>query len=60
MTCNKLTVTIDLGVTDKTAEKCLRVLDMYLEEHSNKTIVVEQEGKTRVCLIAEVKDDGSD
>ena len=50
----KLTVTVDVDITDATVNKCLRVLEIFLENHPDKTIVVENEGGVRVCLIAEV------
>ena len=53
-TPQKLTVTVDLDIPENTVNKCLRVLDMWLETHPDKTLVVEDEEGTRVCLIAEV------
>lgn len=53
-TPQKLIVTVDLDIPEKTVNKCLRVLDMWLEAHPDKTIIVENEDGTRVCLIAEV------
>ena len=49
---NKITITIDLDITDAAVNKCLRVLEIYLESHEDKTIVVEEENGVRVCLIA--------
>lgn len=59
MTINKVKVTVDIGVTENTVNKCLRVLDMWLEEHPDKTIMVEDEDGVRVCLIAEVEHDNN-
>lgn len=53
-TPQKLTVTVDLDIPEKTINKCMRLLDMWLEAHPDKTIIVEDEDGTRVCLIAEV------
>lgn len=39
--------------SDKSIERALTILDWYLADHPEKTIVVEQEGDLRVCLIAE-------
>lgn len=61
-TPQKLTVgiTVDLDIPEKTVNKCLRVLDMWLEEPPDKTIIVEDEDGTRACLIAEVQDGAKD
>ena len=56
-TPQKFTETVDLDIPEKTVNKCLRVLDMWLEEHPDKTIIVEEEDGTRTCLIAEVEHD---
>lgn len=39
--------------SDKSIERALIILDWYLADHPEKTIVVEQEGDLRVCLIAD-------
>lgn len=52
---NKITVTIDLDITDAAVNKCLRVLEIWLENHPDKTIRVEDEDGVRVCLIEEVE-----
>lgn len=44
---------VDIVISDKTAYRALVILGMWLEDHPDKTIVVEQEGDLRVCLIAE-------
>ena len=54
MASNKLTITVDLDITDAAVNKCLKVLEIWLENHPDKTIIVEDEDGTRVCLIAEV------
>ena len=51
---NSITVTVDVGITEKTVEKCLRVLDIWLADNPDKTIRVEDEDGVRVCLIEEV------
>ena len=53
----KLTVTVGLDIPEITVNKCLRVLDMWLEEHPDKTIIVEEEDGVRVCLISEAEHD---
>ena len=55
MVVDKLTVTIDLDITDAAVNKCLRVLEIWLENHSDKTIRVEDEDGVRVCMIEEVE-----
>ena len=52
---NSITVTVDVGITEKTVEKCLRVLDIWLADNQDKTIRVEDEDGVRVCLIEEVE-----
>ncbi len=46
-------VNLDLKLSDTTIDRALTILDWYLADHPEKTIVVEQEGDLRVCLIAE-------
>lgn len=46
-------VNVDLAVSDKTLGRCLRIVEEWLEDHPDKTIVVEEENGVRVCLIAE-------
>lgn len=57
MASQKLTVTVDIDITEACVNKCLRVLEIWLEQHPDKTIVVEDEDGVRVCLIAEVAND---
>ena len=46
-------VHFDLKPSDATIDRVLTILEWYLADHPEKTIVVEQEGDLRVCLIAE-------
>ena len=46
-------VHFDLKPSDATIDRVLTILDWYLADHPEKTIVVEQEGDLRVCLIAQ-------
>jgi hypothetical protein len=46
-------VNLDLKLSDTTIDRALIILDWYLADHPDKTIVVKQEGHLRVCLIAE-------
>ena len=50
---------IDVGVNinpdEKAIGRALTIIEWYLADHPDKTIVVEQEGDLRVCLIANVK-----
>lgn len=46
-------VNLDLKLSDTTIDRALTILDWYLADHPEKTIVVEQEGDLRVCLIKE-------
>lgn len=39
--------------SDKSIERALTILDWYLADHPEKTIVVKQTWNMRVCLIAE-------
>ena len=55
MTSNKLTITIDLDITDAAVNKCLRVLEIWLGNHPDKTIRVEDKDGVRVCLVSEVE-----
>lgn len=44
---------VDIVISDKTADRALVILGMWLEDHPDKTIVVEQKNDLRVCLIAD-------
>ena len=46
-------VSMNLTVDEKTLGRALHIVEMWLEDHPDKTIVIEQEGDLRVCLIAE-------
>lgn len=48
-----LDVNMRLQIGEKTLDRCLQIVDMWLEDNPDKTIVVEDEGGVRVCLIAE-------
>ena len=56
-TTNKVTITIDLDITDAAVNKCLRVPEIWLGNRPDKTIKVEREGSVRVCLIAEAENE---
>lgn len=49
----KMDVHFDLKPSDTTIDRALTILDWFLADHPEKTIVVEQEGNLRACLIAE-------
>lgn len=49
-------VHFDLKPSDVTIDRALTILEWYLADHPEKTIVVEQEGNLRVCLIAEMEE----
>lgn len=43
---NGITINIDLGVTKKTAETCVRLLNLFLENHLDySTTKTERDGK---------------
>lgn len=44
---------VDITISDKALDRALTIIGMWLEDHPDKTIVVEQENDLRVCLIAE-------
>ena len=46
-------VHFDLKPSDTTIDRALTIIDWFLADHPEKTIVVEQEGDLRVCLIAD-------
>ena len=46
-------VHFDLKPSDATIDRVLTILEWYLSDHPEKTIVVEQENDLRVCLIKE-------
>lgn len=48
-------VHFDLKPSDATIDRVLTILEWYLADHPEKTIVVEQENDLRVCLIKEEK-----
>ena len=49
----KFDVNVEMAVSEKTLGRCLRIVEEWLEDHPDKTIVVEEEHGVRVCLIAE-------
>lgn len=57
MAKNELTVDVEMRmvVPEKAVERCFILLEMWLADNPDKTIVIEKEGDTRVCLIAEEK-----
>lgn len=46
-------VNMNLTVDEKTLGRALNIVEMWLEDHPDKTIVIEQEAYLRVCLIAD-------
>ena len=46
-------VSMNLTVDDKTLGRALHIVEMWLEDHQDKTIVIEEEEGLRVCLIAD-------
>ena len=46
-------VDVNISVSDKTLNRVLNILDQWLEDNPDKTIVIEEEDGARVCLIAE-------
>lgn len=48
-------VHFDLKPSDATIDRVLTILEWYLADHPEKTIVVDQEGDLRVCMIADVR-----
>ena len=44
---------VDITISDKAIDRALTIIGMWLEDHPDKTIVVEQENDLRVCLIAD-------
>lgn len=46
-------VSMNLTVDEKTLGRALHIVEMWLEDHPDKTIVVEEENGVRVCLVAE-------
>lgn len=52
-TATEIEYKLKVGVDDTAVSRALNILNWYLADHPEKTIVVEQEGDLRVCLIAE-------
>lgn len=44
---------IELQVSEKALTRALWIVDWYLADHPDKTIIIEQEDDMRVCLIAD-------
>ena len=49
----KVETSVDITISDKALDRALTIIGMWLEDHPDKTIVVEQEDDLRVCLIAD-------
>lgn len=49
----KIDVDMNLKPGDTAVSRAMTIIDWYLADHPDKTIVIEQEGDLRVCLIAE-------
>ena len=52
----KITVKLELGISEETVEKCLRVLELWLGDHPDKTIHVKDENGVRTCVVGEADD----
>ena len=52
-TATEIEYKLKVGVDDTAVGRALNILDWYLADHPEKTIVVEQENDLRVCLIKE-------
>ena len=46
-------VSMNLTVDEKALGRALHIVEMWLEDHPDKTIVIEEEEGLRVCLIAD-------
>ena len=53
-------ISVNIGVDAKTALKCLRIVEMYLEENKDKKIVSEmcEDGSTRLMIVEVGKQNG--
>lgn len=56
----KIDVDVGLSVDDDTLNRILTMLEWWLADNPDKTIVIEQEGDLRVCLIADVEGNSHD
>lgn len=53
----KIDVDMNMKPGDTAVSRAMKIIDWYLADNPDKTIVIEREGDLRVCLIANV--DGS-
>lgn len=51
MAKSEIKIDVGLSVDDDTLNRILTMLEWWLADHPDKTIVIEQEGALRVCLI---------
>lgn len=53
-------ISVNIGVDTKTALKCLRIVEMYLEENKDKKIMSElcEDGSTRLMIVEVGKQNG--
>lgn len=49
----KLEYDVGIQISEKTIGRALTIIDWYLADHPDKTIIIEQEDDMRVCLIAD-------
>lgn len=53
MAVPEIKIDVGLSVDDDTLNRILTMLEWWLADNPDKTIVIEQEGTLRVCLIAD-------
>lgn len=60
---NELSIDVSVNITvdEKTALKCLRIVEMYLEENKGKKIIYEicKDGSTRLTIVEVDEKNGS-
>lgn len=49
----KIDVDVCVTVTEKTLTQCMQIIEMWLANNPDKTIIVEEEDDLRVLLIAD-------
>lgn len=54
MATPEIKIDVGLSVDDDTLNRILTMLEWWLADNPDKTIVIEQEGTLRVCLIADI------
>ena len=48
-----ISISVEISPDETTIGRALTIIEWYLADHPDKTIVIEQEGDLRVCLIAD-------